>query len=79
MAHGVDAAVDPVQPARSHSQIDGAPAEPEREQLLSRDDPVLPGGQVSDEAIAPTLVRFFIYTSAKCTSVGHDAILDGPV
>lgn len=52
--HGVDAAVHPVQPAAVGPGADLAGREAKREELATRRDPVLAGGQLGDRAVQRT-------------------------
>jgi hypothetical protein len=51
MPHGVDAAMDPVQPPLGGAPLDRPRAQPQRPQLRERNHPVLTRGELRERAI----------------------------
>jgi hypothetical protein len=66
VADGVDAAVHDVEPSAMHPPVDCAPSHVALEQLPAGHDPVLRAGQLRDEGVDGSRLRFAIYVMVKC-------------
>jgi hypothetical protein len=75
MAHGVDTAVKGEQPAGDRAAMNRVLPQPQRNQLLVGDHPVLAIGDLRDQAVNATRVTLIAYIATNVTRVVHPARL----
>ena len=67
MAYRVDAGMERIEVAGANSSLDRPPAEPQLEELLPRDNPMLLRGQLRDRALLGSLIA----SPRQCTYTGY--------
>jgi hypothetical protein len=70
MPDGVHAAMDGMEKAARNAVLDRPDPEPQRDELLTRDNTMLPSGELGDRPIGPRL-QLPMYLKGNCSLDGH--------